>query len=88
MDRHFRESELRFRTLYERSPVGIILVDSSTGRFLQVNQKFCEITGRTGDELLRSHVERLSHPDDLGRGSQYLGRPPEDQLGEYDMERR
>jgi PAS domain S-box-containing protein len=83
-----RESELRFRTLYERSPAGIILVDSSTGRFLQVNQKFCEITGRTEDELLRSDVESLSHPDDLGRGSQYLGRPPEDQLAEYEMERR
>ncbi len=83
-----RESELRFRTLYERSPVGIILVDSSTGRFLQVNQKFCEITGRTEDQLLRSDVESLSHPDDLGRGSQYLGRPPEDQLAEYEMERR
>ncbi len=83
-----RESERRFRTLYERSPVGIIVVDSSTGRFLQVNQKFCEITGRTEDELLRGDVESISHPDDLGRGDQYLGRPPEDQLEEYEMERR
>jgi PAS domain S-box-containing protein len=41
-----RESELRFRAVYERSPIGIALVDTRSGRFLQVNPKYCEIAGR------------------------------------------
>ncbi|MGB6630011.1 MAG: PAS domain-containing protein, partial [Terriglobales bacterium] len=49
VEKALRESELRFRTVYERSPVGIALVDSNNGRFLQVNPKFCEIVGR-GEE--------------------------------------
>jgi PAS domain S-box-containing protein len=87
-EKALQESERRLRAVYERSPVGIVLVDSTTGRFLQVNRKFCEITGRREEELLRSNVESITHPDDLGCGSKYLGRPPEEQLENYEMEKR
>src|SRR5208337_3507813 len=52
-EKALRESELRFRAVYERSPIGIALVDSRSGRFLQVNPEFCEIAGRREEELLR-----------------------------------
>jgi PAS domain S-box-containing protein len=59
------ESEQRFRSVYERSPIGIALVNSRTERFLQVNRKFCEIAGRSEEELLRSDLESITHPDDM-----------------------
>src|ERR1035437_6810493 len=49
-----RESEMRFRAVYERSPVGIALLDTRSGRFLQVNPKYCEIAGRREEELLQT----------------------------------
>ncbi len=79
-----RESELRFRAVYERSPVGIALVDSRTGRFLQVNPKYCEITGRSEEELLRSDVESITHPDDIARQHELV----EERLASYEMDKR
>jgi PAS domain S-box-containing protein len=38
-----RASENRYRALYESSPVGVCWVETSTGRFLGVNPRFCEM---------------------------------------------
>jgi formate hydrogenlyase transcriptional activator len=83
-----RESEARFRAVYERSPIGIALVDSRTGRFLQVNPKFCEIAGRKEDELLRIDIASITHPDDLGQTSEYLQQLAEENLANYELEKR
>ncbi len=83
-----RESELRFRTVYERSPIGIALVDSRTGRFLQVNPKYCEITGRSEDELLQIDVGSITHPDDVRQGNEYFHDLAEEKLANYEMEKR
>ncbi len=83
-----RESELRFRAVYERSPIGIALVDSRTGRFLQVNPKYCEITGRSEDELLQIDVGGITHPDDVGPGNEYLRELADEKLANYEMEKR
>jgi formate hydrogenlyase transcriptional activator len=83
-----RESELRFRAVYERSPIGIALVDSRSGRFLQVNPKFCEITGREEEELLRTDVGSITHPDDIGPTRENLRQLAEEELAKYEMEKR
>ncbi len=83
-----RESELRFRAVYERSPVGIALVDSRSGRFLQVNPKFCEIAGRREEELLRTDVRSITHPDDVGQTNEFLQQLAEGKLANYELEKR
>lgn len=87
-EKALRESERRFRTVYERSPVGIALVDSRTGNFLQVNPKFCEITGRGEAELVRSDVASITHPEDLGTTREYLRQLAEEELTHYEMDKR
>jgi PAS domain S-box-containing protein len=88
VERALRESELRFRAVYERSPIGIALVDSSDGRFLQVNPKFCEIAGRQEEELLRSDVASITHPDDVGHSDEILHQLAEEKLPKYEFEKR
>jgi len=83
-----RESELRFRAVYERSPVGIALVDSRTGRFQQVNPKYCEIAGRSEEELLQIDVASITHPDDVGNTGEYLRQLAEGALANYDIDKR
>ncbi len=51
-DLSLRESELRFRSLFELSPVGMALNDLATGQFLQVNDAMLGPTGYTREELL------------------------------------
>ncbi|MES2571089.1 MAG: PAS domain S-box protein [Verrucomicrobiota bacterium] len=58
-----RESEKRFRAVYEQAAIGICVI-SLEGRFLRVNRRFCEIVGYSCEELLASTYIDSTHPDD------------------------
>ncbi|HEY4842936.1 MAG TPA: PAS domain S-box protein [Terriglobales bacterium] len=87
-EKALRESELQFRAVYQRSPVGIALVDSRTGRFLQVNPKFCEIAGRSEQELLLTDVAGITHPDDVTPSQEYFRELSEEMSPKYELEKR
>lgn len=59
-----RESEERFRATFEQAAVGIALI-SVEGHWLRVNQKLCDITGYSREELLQLTLQDVTHPDDL-----------------------
>ncbi|HET9985326.1 MAG TPA: PAS domain-containing protein, partial [Longimicrobiales bacterium] len=59
-----RESEARFRTVFEQSAVGIALCDLH-GRFLETNPALQKILGYSADELRGRLFAELTHPDDL-----------------------
>ena len=59
-----RESEERFRRVFEDAATGMALVGLD-GRWLQVNRALCRITGHTEDELRGGTVQAISHPADL-----------------------
>jgi PAS domain S-box-containing protein len=46
-----RASEKRFKTLFEQAAVGVAQGDVLTGRFVQVNQRLCEIAGQSSKDL-------------------------------------
>ena len=62
-----RNSEAEFRSLFELSVVGSAQSDPLTGRLLRVNQKFCEITGYSAEELLALSFFDITHLDDQER---------------------
>jgi PAS domain S-box-containing protein len=82
------ESEKRFRAVHDRAPVGIGIVDSNTGKFLQVNPKYCEIVGRTHEEMLRLRFQDITHPADeetsVGKATQLRN----GHIRDYDFEKR
>jgi PAS domain S-box-containing protein len=82
------ESESRFRAVYERSPVGIALVDAGGGRFLEVNPKFCEILGRTEEEMLQLDFQSVTHPDDVAKSVSKRKELFEGQSAHFDLEKR
>jgi len=47
-----RESENKFRSIFDFSPQGIALTAVESGRLMDVNDKFCEMTGYGREELL------------------------------------
>jgi PAS domain S-box-containing protein len=59
-----RESEERFRTIFESAPIGICLVNEE-GKALQANRAFQEIFGSTEDELRNKTFLDYTHPDDV-----------------------
>jgi PAS domain S-box-containing protein len=58
-----RESEERFRSTFEQAAVGVAHA-SLDGRYLRVNDKLCEFTGYTRDELLNMGFLDITHPED------------------------
>ncbi|HEX8310545.1 MAG TPA: PAS domain S-box protein, partial [Chthoniobacteraceae bacterium] len=59
------ESEERFRGLVNQSVAGIAEIDLS-GKFVSVNDRFCEICGHRRAELLTGvKMQDLMHPEDL-----------------------
>src|SRR5215471_6487707 len=53
-----------YKFIFDQSPVGFARTDL-TGRFVQVNPKFCEITGRSESELATLRLQDITHSDDL-----------------------
>lgn len=46
-----RASELRYRTLFEQAPAGIVVI-TGTGHIIEANQRTADLTGYTPDELV------------------------------------
>ncbi|MEG3974506.1 PAS domain S-box protein [Microcoleus sp. herbarium8] len=61
-----RETEARYQTLTEASPVGIFYADDA-GDCLYVNERWCQISGITGDRALGKGWFQGIHPDDRQR---------------------
>jgi PAS domain S-box-containing protein len=62
-----RQSEERYRAIYNQAFTGIALV-SFEGVFLQVNQKLCEMMGYSENELLGRNFLEITHPEDKKAG--------------------
>jgi PAS domain S-box-containing protein len=82
-----RESEAHLTAVFAQAAAGLVECDLS-GRFLRVNDRFCEIAGRTRDELLGSlRMQDITHPDDLPANLREFRRVPE--TGEaFEVEKR
>lgn len=59
-----RESEERFRSIFEQAAIGVAQV-APDGRWLCVNQRLCDIVGYAREELLEMAVQDITCADDL-----------------------
>jgi PAS domain S-box-containing protein len=58
------------------------------GRWLRVNQRLCDITGYSRDELLKSTFQDITHPDDLDTNLEYVRQMLHGEGLSYSMEKR
>ncbi len=54
-----QQSEVKYRTLVEQAADGIFLVEPSSGRFVDINPRMEEISGRSKEELLNMTLPML-----------------------------
>jgi PAS domain S-box-containing protein len=54
-----------FQALFEQAAVGIIVLDAQTLRILQVNARFCAMTGYLPEALIGRPIEEITHPEDV-----------------------
>jgi PAS domain S-box-containing protein len=60
-----RESEARYRKLFECAPDGILIADSES-RYLDANPSICQMLGYTRDELIGLHASDIVAPIEVG----------------------
>jgi len=83
-----RESEERFRTIFEQAAVGVAQVDYRSGRFVRVNKKFCDIVGYSFEEMLSRGFNDITHPDYIQGDSDRIERLLAGDVGTYSLEKR
>jgi PAS domain S-box-containing protein len=81
------ESEQRFRATFQNAAVGMAIVGTD-GSWQQVNQKACDITGYTADELMQLTFQNITHPDDLNIDLSLLEETIAGKRDSYSMEKR
>ncbi len=83
-----RESEGRFRALFEQVAVGVSETDIFTGRYITVNRRLCEMVGRTEEEMLATTFTAITHPDDRRLHEEKATLLLAGKIGYYSLEKR
>jgi PAS domain S-box-containing protein len=83
-----RESEARFRAIFEGAGVGVAQLESASGRFVLVNDAYCGIVGYSREEMLGGTWQGITHPDDVGADAAGMARLVAGQAASYDLEKR
>jgi len=86
-EEELRASEERFRNAFAHAATGMALTNLN-GRFLEVNQAFCQITGYTERELVLRDFTSITHPDDLARNVDLMRQILSGMIPSYVIEKR
>jgi len=87
-DDALRESEKRFRTIFDQAPLGMAVIDSITGQFRRINRTYCDIVGYSHKEMLARTFQNITHPDDLQADLDNMQRLLEGRIHTFQMEKR
>lgn len=81
------ESESRFRSVFEQSPVGSVFV-SLDKRFTKCNRAFCDFLGYEENELIGKEIADITYPDDIELGMKELKLIVEGKLTSFSIQKR
>ncbi|MBT7272183.1 MAG: PAS domain S-box protein, partial [Nitrospina sp.] len=81
-------SEKQFKTIFEESPLGIALIESLTGKMIQVNNHFSEIAGRSTSELKGLTWMDLTKTEDIDKDLQNYKNLNSGKIDSYNIEKR
>jgi PAS domain S-box-containing protein/putative nucleotidyltransferase with HDIG domain len=83
-----RESEGRFRAIFEQAAVGVALTETATGRFLKINQRFADIVGLAPEEMTVTTFMAITHPDDLPADLDNMEKLRKGLIRQFSLEKR
>ena len=83
-----KESEERFRTMFEQAAIGVALIETETGRYLDINKKYCDFIGYSKNEMLGFSFSDVSVPEDAKRNHEKNARLLSGEINDFSMEKR
>lgn len=85
--RRLMESETKFRTIFERSPLGIAVTDNP-GHITDANSEFLRMLGMNIDELRGRHLKEITFADDVAENERILELVREEPVPGYELRKR
>lgn len=82
-----RDSEERFRAIFEQAAVGIAKT-ALCGQFMRVNPGFCQIVRYAESELLQQNWQAITHPDDIEADREYVSSLLSGNIQTFSLEKR
>lgn len=87
VEAELRQSEARFRAMYENAAIGISLI-APDGRVLAVNPILCKLSGRSEAELMEIGGQGLTYPEDKDIGRREFSEVLSGVRDSYQVEKR
>ncbi len=83
-----RKSEQRFRSIFEQAGIAVGLLESKTGQFLAVNNKYASLLGYSSEEMTEMTWMDVTHPDDTGGDAANMEHVVSGEIRQFTMEKR
>jgi PAS domain S-box-containing protein len=80
--------ERDFKTIFEKSPVGIALIDSYDGQIYDLNEEYAMIAGRSMEEMRSTYWMAITHPDDIQKDLDNMAKMNEANTNGFKMHKR
>jgi PAS domain S-box-containing protein len=83
-----RASEERFRAIFEQAAVGVALLETKSGRYVRINQTYCDFLGYTPAELLQKGFQDVTYPEDVQANADHNAKLIVGQIRTFSLEKR
>lgn len=83
-----RESEERFRRIFEMAPIGISLAGTKTCQYLHVNPYFTQMVGRSAEDIKQMTWDQITHPEDVDNNVKLLREYFQNGLSVLELDKR
>jgi PAS domain S-box-containing protein len=82
------EAEKQLRTIFEQAAVGVALVETASGRFVRINDRYCAIVGYSREEMTGRTFQSITHPQDVAPDLDLTRRMIAGDIREFKREKR
>jgi PAS domain S-box-containing protein len=83
-----RKNDTRFRVIFEQAAVGVAQIETATGRFVRVNQRYCEIVGLSAERMTAATFMDLTYAEDLQENLDNMARLVAGETHTFTMDKR
>jgi two-component system sensor histidine kinase/response regulator len=88
VEARLEQSESRFRAFFDNAGVGIVEIETASGRLLSANRRFCEMFGYGTEEIAGLDLHSITHEDDLQQQMEHMTRLQSGKIDSFSMDKR
>ena len=77
-----------FQAIFEQAAIGVALVSTSSGKFLKINKKYCDIVGYSEEEMLNIDFQSITYPEDRKSDFEIVELLKSGKIREFSKEKR